>query len=32
MLESWDLGYSFKIHKPLDNMASCETMLIAEVE
>ncbi len=31
MIESWDLGYSFKIHKPLDFSVSTETALYCEV-
>lgn len=30
-LESWDLGYSFKIHKPVDYSISREVILIAEL-
>lgn len=31
MLESWDLGYKFRIHKPVDYSVSREVLLIAEV-
>lgn len=31
MIESWNLGYSFKIHKPLDFSISTETALYCEV-
>ena len=31
MIESWDLGYEFKIVKPVDGAIILETMLIAEV-
>ena len=31
MIESWDLGYSFKIHKPINEVILTETILIAEV-
>ncbi len=31
MIESWNLGYRFKIHKPVDNSISREVLLIAEV-
>lgn len=31
MIESWDLGYTFKIHKPLFENATSEVLLIGEV-
>lgn len=31
LLESWDLGYKFRIHKPVDYSVSREVLLIAEV-
>lgn len=31
-IESWNLGYSFKIHKPVDYSISREVLLIAEIE
>jgi FkbM family methyltransferase len=31
ILESWGLGYSFKIHKPVDYSISREVILIAEI-
>ncbi len=31
MLESWNLGYSFHIHKPTFGSATGETLLIAEI-
>lgn len=30
MLESWNLGYSFRVHKPIDGSVALETLLIAE--
>lgn len=30
-IESWNLGYSFKIHKPVDYSISREVLLIAEI-
>ncbi len=30
LLESWDLGYRFKVHKPVDHSVSREVLLIAE--
>ncbi len=30
MIESWDLGYNFKIRKPIDGNISFETLLICE--
>ena len=30
LIESWDLGYKFKIHKPVLGSISGETLLIAE--
>ena len=30
LIESWDLGYSFKIHKPIDKTVMRDTVLIAE--
>ena len=32
LIESWEIGYKFKIHKPTYGSASGETLLIAEVE
>ena len=31
IIESWDLGYKFHIHKPVDYSVSREVLLIAEV-
>lgn len=31
-IESWNLGYTFKIHKPIDYSISRETLLIAELK
>ena len=31
IIDSWNLGYKFKIHKPIDYSISRETLLIAEV-
>ena len=31
LLESWNLGYNFQIHKPIDNSVSQETVLICEI-
>lgn len=31
MIESWDLGYKFRIHKPVDYSVSREVLLICEV-
>lgn len=31
IIESWDLGYKFRIHKPVDFSVSREVLLIAEV-
>ena len=31
MIESWNLGYKFRIHKPIDYSVSREVLLIAEV-
>lgn len=31
IIESWDLGYKFKIYKPLDYSISLEMLLIAEI-
>ena len=31
IIESWNLGYKFKIHKPVDFSISREVLLIAEV-
>ena len=31
MIESWNLGYSFKIHNPVDGSVSREVLLIAEI-
>lgn len=31
MIESWNLGYKFKVHKPVDYSISREVLLIAEV-
>lgn len=32
MIESWDLGYKFKIHKPNDGSISREVLLICEID
>ncbi|MBR6231507.1 MAG: FkbM family methyltransferase [Alphaproteobacteria bacterium] len=32
MIESWNLGYKFKVVKPVDGNVLLETMLIAEIE
>ena len=32
MIESWNLGYKFRIVKPVDGRVSLETLLIGEVE
>lgn len=32
MIESWNLGYKFRISKPVDGQVLLETLLIAEVE
>lgn len=31
MIESWNLGYKFRIHKPIDYSVSREVLLIAEI-
>lgn len=31
MIESWNLGYNFKIHNPVDGSVSREVLLIAEI-
>ena len=31
IIESWNLGYKFRIHKPVDYSVSREVLLIAEV-
>lgn len=31
MIESWNLGYSFKIIKPIDHTISLETALFCEI-
>lgn len=31
LLESWNLGYTFKIHKPVIGNATSETLLLAEI-
>jgi len=31
-IESWNLGYNFKIHKPMDYSISREVLLIAEID
>lgn len=31
MVESWDLAYSFHVHKPTFRSATGETLLIAEI-